>query len=302
MGSQNATKRRKWFKWYHLYYFLAALDVLTITASILLNHTVLGIYMESVEKNAVWSNRVSHYSTFNELAAAVNAPGNDAFDSGDIVGERKRLSTAYDAFRVATATARDDLRLQESDQVLADLLRHLDLIEKQVAQIHVEATAVFEGLEKNKLEEAGARMAEMDRCFSRSLGRIGELCESVRRIQSSRFDEETARAHFFSRFELALAGIVCLILCVVTWYGHKMAKVMRQNETRIRTSEQQVNAIVNTAADPIITITSCGDIKSFNPAAERLFGYAKEEVIGGSVKTLMPSCYQKEYDNHVAQY
>jgi hypothetical protein len=74
--------RRKWFQWYHLYFFLAAFDVLTISASLYLNHTVLAIYSDSVQQNSVWSNRVSHYSRLNDLAAAVNAPGNDVFDIG----------------------------------------------------------------------------------------------------------------------------------------------------------------------------------------------------------------------------
>jgi two-component system NtrC family sensor kinase len=66
---KNPTQR-KWFKWYHLYYFLAAFDVLTISVSLYLNHTVLGIYSASVEENSVWSNRVSQYAKLNELAAA----------------------------------------------------------------------------------------------------------------------------------------------------------------------------------------------------------------------------------------
>lgn len=72
--------------------------MLTISASLFLNHTVLEIYSESVHENSIWSNRVSHYSKLNELAAVVNAPGNDAFDSGDIAGERRRLAKSYQIF------------------------------------------------------------------------------------------------------------------------------------------------------------------------------------------------------------
>ena len=57
---KNPTKRKR-FKWYHLYYFLAAFDVLTISASLYLNHPVLGIYSYSVEENSAWSNRVGRY-------------------------------------------------------------------------------------------------------------------------------------------------------------------------------------------------------------------------------------------------
>jgi len=83
----------------------------------------------------------------------------------------------------------------------------------------------------------------MDRCFSRSLVLIGALCEEVRQIQSTRFDVETTRAQRLGQFELGLAGIVCLILCVVTWFGHKMATFMRRSEMQSIDYKGQIEAI-----------------------------------------------------------
>lgn len=158
-------KKKKWFKWYHLYYFLAAFDVLTIAASLYLNHVVLEIYSDSVDENSVWSNRVSQYSQLNELAAAVNAPGNDAFDSGDFINEKQRLDTAYQAFQAATKSAREDLAQNANDESAGQLLHQLSAIDAQVGQIHAEALAVFVELENSRPGSAGSRMAEMDRCF-----------------------------------------------------------------------------------------------------------------------------------------
>ena len=49
-----------------------------------------------------------------------------------------------------------------------------------------------------------------------------------------------------------------------------------------------INAIVQTAADGIITIDSDGLILSFNRAAEMMFGYRANEVLGLGVRLLMP--------------
>ena len=45
-------------------------------------------------------------------------------------------------------------------------------------------------------------------------------------------------------------------------------------------------AVIESAADGIIAIDSHGEIRSFNPAAERLFGYSSQEAIGQSVRIL----------------
>lgn len=61
-------------------------------------------------------------------------------------------------------------------------------------------------------------------------------------------------------------------------------------------------AIVETAVDGIITINGYGIIEYFNPAAERLFGYKAEEVLGKNVSLLMPSPYSENHDRYLTGY
>ena len=55
------------------------------------------------------------------------------------------------------------------------------------------------------------------------------------------------------------------------------------------TVRRGTHAILQTVVDGIITIDERGIVESFNPAAERLFGYTTDEVIGQNTSMLMPS-------------
>lgn len=67
-------------------------------------------------------------------------------------------------------------------------------------------------------------------------------------------------------------------------------------------SAANLKAIVETAVDGLITIDSRGIIRSFNPAAEDIFGYAADEVIGEKINLLMPSPYRDEHDEYMDRY
>ncbi|MBV8648927.1 PAS domain S-box protein [Paludibacterium sp.] len=76
----------------------------------------------------------------------------------------------------------------------------------------------------------------------------------------------------------------------------------RAAEQSYAASAELTRAILDTAVNPIITISRVGEICSFNPAAEKLFGYASAEVIGKNVKMLMPTPYRDEHDGYLSRY
>ena len=62
-----------------------------------------------------------------------------------------------------------------------------------------------------------------------------------------------------------------------------------------------LRTIFDCAADPILTISPDGPIRSANAATTRLLGYEESEMIGRNVSMLMPPPYAKEHDEYLAR-
>jgi adenylate cyclase len=62
------------------------------------------------------------------------------------------------------------------------------------------------------------------------------------------------------------------------------------------TSAGSLDAIIRSATDAIVTANSRGMVVSWNPAAQRLFGYAESEIIGSSLTTLIPSRFHEAHE------
>jgi two-component system, LuxR family, sensor kinase FixL len=76
----------------------------------------------------------------------------------------------------------------------------------------------------------------------------------------------------------------------------------RRSEDARHRSEAQSRAILDTAVDAIVTIDEAGIVLSFNTAAQTMFGYRPEEVIGKNVKVLMPDAQRDVHDSYLATY
>lgn len=66
--------------------------------------------------------------------------------------------------------------------------------------------------------------------------------------------------------------------------------------------EAHLQSILDTVPDAMIVISDKGAVESFSPAAERMFGYSRDEIVGHNISSLMPTPYREAHDGYLERY
>ena len=76
-----------------------------------------------------------------------------------------------------------------------------------------------------------------------------------------------------------------------------------QSDAALKQGEARKAAILNAALDCIITIDHEGRVIEFNPAAERTFGYPRNEIVGKQLAdAIIPPALRKKHRQGMARY
>ncbi len=73
-------------------------------------------------------------------------------------------------------------------------------------------------------------------------------------------------------------------------------------DPQLQSTDIQLRTLLDAAVDGIIVINQDGKIVTFNHAAEKMFGYAADEVMGCSVNLLMPEPHRSAHDGYLHAY
>lgn len=79
-------------------------------------------------------------------------------------------------------------------------------------------------------------------------------------------------------------------------------KILEEQKKLNEQKDRLLGTLADNVVDAVITIDQRGIMQSFNPAAERIFGYHKSEIIGKNVNILMDGENREQHDQYLLRY
>jgi len=95
---------------------------------------------------------------------------------------------------------------------------------------------------------------------------------------------------------LALSLFLSLTVGRLTWLHRRAQSLARVMSEQAHASANRLDAVINSTADGIITLSEQGTMLTVNAAAQRLFGRRPEHMVGQDVGLLMPPAHALPYD------
>jgi len=76
----------------------------------------------------------------------------------------------------------------------------------------------------------------------------------------------------------------------------------KEIERTLKDREERLKAVLDNVVDGIITTDDKGRILTFNPAAEKLFGYRAKEILKKNINLLTPEPFSSQHKNYMKNY
>ena len=117
-------------------------------------------------------------------------------------------------------------------------------------------------------------------------------------------DEELALAAWRENSIMVVLGAILVCAFVASAAGLLVRGVNRQGELAraLRDANDRYHQTLDSVMDAIVAVDDSHNILLFNPAAERMFGLAKSEVLGKPLSRLVPERVREAHSMHMDRF
>lgn len=288
---------------------LALLNIASVLLGIFFTYSFIEENRRASAETQQWIARQQLLTHTLKLIALASQPGDEIFYTQDVEQERAALVVADKNFQRYYQQIIHKFSTDTSNQNVASIIAELSQVNESYKQLITEANTTLNLYANGQKNQAASHMALMDRHYasanqtlSTSIERIGYYIEQRMQQEAQEFAEMHNAMLIASVFVILLVGGASL-------YGLRLALRLRQTAKALEISHREatnfaarMKSVLDTAYDGIITINERGFIESFNPAAERIFGYGAQEVLGKNINILMPEPDHSQHDQYLENY
>lgn len=242
-------------RWYHLYFFLAAFDLITIGLTLCLNHNVLENYSHAVKVNEAWVETLSEVSKLAKTAGVIDNPPNSIFKTHDVVAETFKLNQAITNFNYQFSVAQSKCieskqcadsspRTKQSDAGV-DLSGQFTTIRRAANLMITESQQTLDAYARHDQVNAGRHMATTDEYFTAVLTNIEKFRIEAGKLQGNQLANQLQQAEGLRALEYLLGMFVLLIVAAVATFGHRIMRNIQALESKTREQYKQIEGLID---------------------------------------------------------
>jgi two-component system cell cycle sensor histidine kinase/response regulator CckA len=129
------------------------------------------------------------------------------------------------------------------------------------------------------------------------MANIRQMLNTLEKTELSVYEMRTAAASRERVIKTSILGCLAFlaVALLVVSNSYSFALVRRQL-VKLEAVETRIRSIIENILDGMITLDDEGVIRSMNPAAEKMFGYSQDEMVGYKLTKLVPKSYGSEPD------
>ena len=202
---------------------------------------------------------------------------------------------------------RDEARLRESEERF-----RLTIDEAPIGMALVALDGRFERVNRVLCEITGYSADELTRLTFQDITHPDDLAtdvEAARRLAAGEITRYQREKRYI-RKDRSIVDIMLNVSILRDADGRTRSYISqieditarKRADRALRSSEAKLSGIVSIAADAIITVDPQQRITIFSEGAERIFGYAKNEVIGTQLERLIPDRFRAVHHKHFARF
>ena len=138
------------------------------------------------------------------------------------------------------------------------------------------------------------------------MDQIQLVLQELKNEESTLLASRLAQSHADARRTITTMSLMALCALLLALGGgliiNRGIHEREAAESASKESERRLAALLEAAPDPIIISDEGGRISLVNAQAEAVFGYAKQELLGQPVETLIPERFRSVHVEHRADY